>query len=335
MNAVVVSTIMLAMALAASGEGPERAQPMEETSPIKIDVAYTKHGNLQYYSLQAASYQSQFTLHYYEYLRRPQPGEAQTRFLVFKLPGSAGRELTAAFSGLNVSWNPSDYWFRVPEDFADLPLEHLACGMVAFGAHQLLTCPVSSIASARQSTQANNLAWFVELLELTRYRFSESSRSAEAEESKNMLLGLLQNIGGGKEVEVGKDGAGAGRQIPVGLILRTAVAQALVYGGLLAAPISCPEFEIRQAAVQWYAEHLPQEDARRALLQALGDGDSHIRAAAATALAAEVARNDSATITAIRNVLQRERDPLVRQVIHELLEGATAQPERPKDRGSD
>ena len=262
-------------------------------------------------------------------------GEAHTQFLVFNLPESAGRELTAAFLGLDVSWNPTDYWFRVPEHFAELPLEHLACGMVAFGAHQLLACPVSSIASARQSTQANNLAWFVELLELTRYRFSQSRRSAAAEESKNMLLGLLENIGGGHEVEVGRDGPGTGRQIPVGLILRTAVAQALVYGGLLDVPISRPEFEIRQAAAEWYAERLPQEDARRALLQALGDGDSRIRAAAATALAAEVARNDSATIRAIRDVLQRERDPFVRQVIQELLDGATVQPEGAKGTGSD
>jgi HEAT repeat protein len=97
----------------------------------------------------------------------------------------------------------------------------------------------------------------------------------------------------------------------------------LVYGGLLEAPLNRPEVEIRQAAAEWYADRLPQEDARRALLQALGDKDSRVRAAAATALAADVAQNDSATIEALRAVLQREPDPLVRQVIQDLLDGAT------------
>jgi len=322
MTAALVSTIVLLAALVegAQGSGPPRSI---EHGPIRIDVAYTKNGNLHYYSLSAANYQAQFTLHYYEYLRRPQPEEGQTQFLVFDLPGSAGREIAAAFSGLDVSWKPADYSFRVPEHFAELPLEHIACGMVASGAQELLACPVSSIASARQSVQANNLAWFIELLELSRYRFSERKRPATPEGSKEMLLGLLQKIEGDQEVQVGTDGPGAGRQIPVGRMLRTVVAQALVNGGLFDTPMDRPESEIRQAAAEWYADRLPQEDARQALLQALRDKDSHVRAAAASALATDVARNDNTTIEALRGVLQQEPDPFVRQVIRDLLDSAT------------
>jgi hypothetical protein len=318
----IASTLVLAVALAAPGHEPGGAGSIR-TGPIKIDVAYAEQGNLHYYSLTAANYQSQFSLHYAEFLRRPQSGEARTQFLVFNLSGSAGRELADAFVGLGLSWNPGDYWFRVPENFAELPLEHIPCGVVAFDAQQLLGCPMSPMASARQSTEANTLAWFIERLELTRYRFRESGHAATGEQSKDMLVRLFQSIDAARDVEVSKDGPGADRRVPVGLILRTAVAQALVYGGLLEAPLNRPEVEIRQAAAEWYADRLPQEDARRALLQALGDKDSRVRAAAATALAADVAQNDSATIEALRAVLQREPDPLVRQVIQDLLDGAT------------
>jgi len=329
----IVSTLVLAMALTAMGERTAHARSTR-TGPIRIDVAYAEQGNLHYYSLTAANYESQFSLHYSEYLRRPQSGEARTQFLVFNLPGSAGRELADAFVGLDLSWNPGDYWFRVPENFAELPLEHIPCGVVAFDAQQLLACPISPIASARQSAQANTLAWFVERLDLTRYRFRESRHEGAAEQSKDMLLRLFQSIDGGREVEVSRDGPGADRRVPVGLILRTTVAQALVYGGLLAAPMNRPEVEIRQAAAEWYADRLPQEDARRALLQALSDTDSRVRAAAATALAADVAQNDRATIEALRAMLQREPDSLVRQVIQDLLDGATIPPRGEQRNGS-
>ncbi|MGE0520597.1 MAG: HEAT repeat domain-containing protein [Candidatus Binatia bacterium] len=329
----IVSTLVLAVALIPPGPESERAASIR-TGPIKIDVAYAQQGNLYYYSLTAANYESQFSLQYAEYLRRPQSGEARTQFLVFNLPGSAGRELADAFVGLELSWNPGDYWFRVPENFAELPLEHIPCGVVAFNAQQLLGCPISPMASARHSTQANRLAWFIERLELTRYRFRESRHEATAEHSKVMLVRLFESIDGGQDVEVGKDRPSSHRRIPVGLILRTSVAEALVYGGLLEAPMSRPEVEIRRPATEWYAERLPQEDARRALLQALVDRDSHVRAAAAIALAANVAQNDSATIEAIRAVLQREPDPLVRQVIQNLLDGATMPPRDKQRNGS-
>ncbi len=329
----IVSTLVLAIALGALGEERGHAG-LIRTGPIQIDVAYAEQGNFHYYSLTAANYQSQFSLHYAEFLRRPQPGEARTQSLVFNLPGSAGRELADALVGLDLSWNPGDYWFRVPENFAELPLEHIPCGVVAFDARQLLGCPVSPIASARQSTQANTLAWFIERLELTRYRFRENAHEATAAQSRDMLMRLFQSIDGGREVKVGRDGPGADHRVPVGLILRTSVAQALVYGGLLEAPMSRPEVEIRQAAAEWYADRLPQEDARRALLQALSDKDSRVRAAAATALAADVAHNDSATIEALRGVLQREPDPFVRQVIQDLLDGATIPPRDEERTGS-
>ena len=318
---VIASTIVLAVALTASGQEARSAQ-INQTGPVRIDVMHTEQGNLYYYSLQTKSYQSQFKLHYYEYLNRPQPGQARTQFLVFDLPGSAGRQLTAAFVGLGVSWNSDDYyWFPLPEHFAELPEDDVPCGMIAFDAKQLLACPISTWASAGKSAQANNLAWFIQLLELTRYRFSESKRPAEPEESKEMLLGLLQKIEGGQQVQVGTDGPSAGRQIPVGIMLRTVVAQAMVNGGLFDTPMNRPESEIRQAAAEWYADRLPQEDARQALLHALRDKDSRVRAAAATALATDVARNDSTTIEALRGVLQREPDPFVRRVIRDLLDG--------------
>jgi hypothetical protein len=236
---------------------------------------------------------------------------------------------------LEVSWNSDDYyWLSLPEHFAELPEDRVPCGIVAFAEQQLLACPVSAWASAGKSAQANNLAWYIELLELTRYRFAESRRSAAAEQSKDALLGLLQRIDAGQDVKAGRDGLGADRRIPVGVILRTTVAQALLYGGLLGAPMSRPEVEIRQAAAEWYADRLPQEDARRALLQALSDRDSRVRAAAATALAADVARNDSGTIEALRGVLQREPDSFVRQVIQDLLDGATIPPREERRDGS-
>lgn len=326
---VVASTIVLGIVLAASSEGRVQAVQagLVPTGPIEIAVVYTQQGNLHYYSLSAANYQSQFSLYYAEYLRRPQPGEARTQFLVFNLPGSAGRQLTAAFLGLEISWNPRDYyWLRMPEYFPELPEDHVPCGMVASGAEQLLACPISAWASARQSAQANNLAWFIQLLEATRYRSKDRSASASREESGAALLHILQRIPSGEEVQVAEPGTGRAHQIPVASNLRGVVAQALVYGDLLEAPMSRPEVEIRQAAAEWYADRLPQEDARRTLLQALSDKDSRVRAAAATALASDITHNDRATIEALRSVLQREPDPLVRQVIQDLLDGANLPP---------
>lgn len=323
MRVIVLSMVVLVIALSASGNDAHDRQAVE-SGPISIDVVYANEGNLHFYSLTSADYQSQFTLHYYEYLRRPQPGEARTQFLVFNLTGSVGRQLTRAFVGLRLSWNPRDYeWRDLPEHFGALPEDHAPCGLVAFGKEQLLACPVSGWASAKQSAQANNLAWFIQLLDSTRYRSDDRKNLALRDESRDALLGLLQRIPSGREVEVVQRGAAVGHQIPVGSMLRGVVAEALVHGGLLDAPMAHPESEIRQAAVEWNRDRLPREDARRVLLHALNDGDSRIRAAAATALAADVAQNDSATIEALRGVLQREPDPFVRQVIQELLDGAT------------
>lgn len=291
-----------------------------DNAPVTIEIAYSTVDAFFYYRLQTPRYDSTFRLLYLQTTTEERTA-LEPPFLLqeFEVSGTEGRTLTQAFSGLGLSWDADQYWYRPTQEELRARDVAVPCGAIRYNERTLLACPVEAWASARQSPDANRLAWFIERLEVTRVKKTPSNEARRTRERlTGALLELFQRLPPHLVVAVRRDSGTDNATVDIGATLRWSVAGALVYGGFLTDPLRSPQPEIRRRAVGWYSTRSAGE-ARAALLRALSDEDPEVRASAASLLAPELGPNDQEALKVLREFINSEKDPQVRKMIIDLL----------------
>jgi hypothetical protein len=194
---------------------------------VRIEILYADQGIVHWFLLTATSYQSNYTLTFFESVHPRAKSKVRPVIESINVPGSTGRLLVESFQGLQLSWDVTDYWFRAPPEFEAVPDEFLSCGLLRAPNHRLIACPISPIASGRQSPEANKLAWFVQLLNLTREQLREAKQPMSLASVKDQLVQIAADVPEALAVPAAHVVDGGRKQVSVGLILRSTIALAV------------------------------------------------------------------------------------------------------------
>lgn len=321
---------LVLLVLPACAGSERRSLPLTEPEklvPVLIEVAHADSRGFYYYRLESPNYASLYRFLYLQAATASRTTiDPPALCELMELSGGEGRELASALWALDPSWEPNDYWIRLPQ--VDQYSPHLYeehCGVVRYGSREVFGCPIRGSASGAQSPEANKIAWFLQRLDRTRERnTAEANEDQCKEEAAAALRNLSARFPDNLVLRVYRGPKQKfpelNRPLNVGERLKEWTAAALVNAELVGNPIAHTDPLIRKHAVEWYLQVWPEHEARSALLKALRDPEADIRALGATGLASVMEPDDIEAIRAVRQLLVTDKDhPMVRESLVDTL----------------